>query len=351
MSSLASFRAVYCSGLFIESPSLVTELSLLFEKVHLLNNIEFICEFAKNFEFETDIKEKITKGLGPLLLSVDISEDEIDPFDDLNQSQRNTAENYILYCSILAYQYRELFPEVFESDMFSDGLPPDINVAHKGRTGTKHHLTISLPSPTLVSGEPNHIPVLINQGYVPVIGHNRIPNINKIDVDNYTAKQLAALLGMQSLNIVLPATQVVEAETILEARYRLRQHLPQFWAAMLRLSAELKVRLQGQINEKVVMQECIELVDTIVRPASIDLQKKMELERKDWFYKILAPVGRSIRLLLGFPGMSQQDLLMNSLILGSDVTMTSVEHMRRIETLKGEAGLTFLIEAETMLTQ
>jgi hypothetical protein len=45
-----TFECVYTSGLLIE-PSFLTALSLIFDKIYILNNIEFVIEFSKHYTF------------------------------------------------------------------------------------------------------------------------------------------------------------------------------------------------------------------------------------------------------------------------------------------------------------
>ena len=99
-----------------------------------------------------------------------------------------------------------------------------------------------------------------------------------------------------------------------------------------------------------VLFEAQFLVDTIVMTTVIDLQKMLK-DKKDWFYRILSAVQKGIRLMVGNPPLTQQQLLTSALILGSDVIMSAAENLRTIEALKQEAGLTFLLQAEKILSK
>jgi hypothetical protein len=87
----------------------------------------------------------------------------------------------------------------------------------------------------------------------------------------------------------------------------------------------------------------------LVRPAAIDLAAKLEKERKDWFYKILSPVRTGLRLLIGNPPLTQQQLLSSALVLASDTCVSVAENMRAIEALKSEAGLSYLLDLAEIL--
>jgi len=52
--------------------------------------------------------------------------------------------------------------------------------------------------------------------------------------------------------------------------------------------------------------------------------------------------------MVGNPPMTQQQLLTNALVIGSDVAMTAAGQMRAIEALKEQSGLTYLIKLQEM---
>jgi hypothetical protein len=87
---LSRFRAVYCSGAFIPEPDAVVALSLLFEKVHLPNNIELVRSFATKYRLRS------TSGKGTIRVTAR-SEDGEDPFSDLTESQQETAKYYLVW--------------------------------------------------------------------------------------------------------------------------------------------------------------------------------------------------------------------------------------------------------------
>ena len=156
---------------------------------------------------------------------------------------------------------------------------------------------------------------------------------------------------MKSVEMVFPRTKPAHPQVILEARDRLSDQLPPFWSAMLKLSVELRGRIRDCKSSEEIVREGQELVDTMVRPALIDLRQKLIKERREWFYRILSPVQKSLRLLIGNPPLTQQQLFTNALLLGADVAMTASKNMRQIEALKGEAGLTFLLDLQRELDQ
>ena len=58
MKQISKFKAVYCSGIAIPNQASVAALSLLFEQVHLPNNLELVVDFAKRYRF-LDVPEDL----------------------------------------------------------------------------------------------------------------------------------------------------------------------------------------------------------------------------------------------------------------------------------------------------
>lgn len=91
-----------------------------------------------------------------------------------------------------------------------------------------------------------------------------------------SARDLATLLAMKAVGLVLPATRPAPTDVILEARRRLADHLPPFWAAMLRLTSELRKRIEDSASPDEVLQGAQDIVDVTVLPALLDLKKKLQ---------------------------------------------------------------------------
>ena len=349
MSSPFDFKGFYSSGIFIPDHSTVSALSLMFNKVYLPNNVGIIKAFSSKF--------KITAGYqmprGIRVTEPSIIEDDEELFAGLNETQKLTASVYIFNGIRFFQMYKPLMGEVFESQLYEGELKTeDVILVKKGQPGEKNTYSVKMSATIQLSDEDQDtIPILKEKGYVPIVGKYHPYHLQVGKLDEFSSKQMAALLAMQSVQMVFPQTKAVHPDVILEARGRLSDQLPPFWSAMLKISVELKKRLQTKTKLKEVFLESQELVDTTVLPALIDLKYKMEKDKKDWFYKILSPVQKGLRLLVGNPPLTHQQLVANALILGSDVMMTAAENIRTIEALKGETGLTFLIEADQILNK
>lgn len=351
MSTFTSFRGVYCSGVFVPDPTSFTALCLIFENLYIPNNIEFVKEFSKRYRFESST-EHIPYGE---IQNVEIQRAEIDektgqereadPFGDLTEEEKETATLYLLNAARFFRLYAILMPEVLETELYNGSLAFEVTLVRKGAPGKDNLYSVSTNKPlTLKGGDEDTLQCFLDRGYVPVVTKTRPPAMIYENLDRPTARQLAALLAMKSIEMVLPAMRAAQPETILEARDRLSDQLPLFWAAMLRVSVELRNRIDVKMDTDQLIRESQDLVDTHVRPALIELRRKMQLEKRNWFYRILSPIPKVIKLMIGNPPITQQQLLTNALLLGADVSMAAADHMHSIEALQRQSGLTYLLD-------
>ena len=192
---------------------------------------------------------------------------------------------------------------------------------------------------------------LFSRGYIPLVGNFSTKRLFHRSLDDRTSSQIAALLAMDAVRLVLPRMKAVRPSTILEARERLKDHLPPYWSAMLKLTRDLRSRIDADIGNEELRSEVQNLVDDTVRPALIDLKRKIGLDRKSWFYRILSPVSNEIRLLAGNPQMTRGQVLTSALALAVDVAMSVSPHSREIDSLKHDSGLTMVLEAEKMFAE
>ena len=85
---ITSFEGIFCSGFFIPDQRHVTALSLLFDKVHFLNQLEYVIEFSKKYKIELNIE----------IPDVEITpdgHDEDDPLFGLTEEQKKTVNAYL----------------------------------------------------------------------------------------------------------------------------------------------------------------------------------------------------------------------------------------------------------------
>lgn len=318
-------------------------LGLLFEKVYLPNNIELAAEFARRFRLRSS-----GDRFKSLVIEPD-SPNAADPFQGLTPDQRETAMKYMDWCMNCALKNHELFGDVIESDAFGGTGPLKTTLVKQGGPGELNQYQVEQVPLTLTGEDIDKIPSLISAGYVPVVGNLYARELMGMRPDgNQRAKELAALLAMKSIEMFFPATEPVPAAVILEARDKLKDHLPQFWSAMLKLSVDLKTLIKDANSAQEVSVLGAEMVDTIVRPALIDLNHKIELERKQWFRRVFGSVYKALKVVAANPPVTQDQLIRSSLLLGAEASMNLAEQIQKIETMKNEAGLTYLLELSNL---
>jgi hypothetical protein len=344
MKELSSFKAVYCSGLMIPNQASVAALSLIFDKVHIPNNIEFAVDFARNYKLSSR-----SDRYKALEIKGEIGSDE-DPFKGLNEQQKETALKYLDWSIQIARNNSPLFGEVFETNIFENGQPLKVDLLEEGPKGELNKYRVYQAPMQLTGDDPQNIPNLIKQGFVPVVGNIHSKGFpQKFESNSTTAKQLASILAMQSIEMFFPAPEAVNPDVILEAREKLRDHLPVFWSSMLKLSKELKPLVEQCNSPLEVVNEGRELIDCLVRPSLIDLNHKIEQERKLWFYRIFGRLYKGLKMVAGKPPVTQEQLIRSSLLLGTDTVMGIASDLQKIETMKSEAGLTYLLELGSLL--
>ncbi|MGD8307650.1 MAG: hypothetical protein PVF17_13415 [Ignavibacteria bacterium] len=349
MKNISSFKAVYTGGFIIPDAKAVTSLSLLFEKIYLPINIEFIKEFSKKYRLE------FKRSKNDLIMKLKITDEngyEADPFQDMEPHQKENALDYLMLAEQFSMYYFPLYEEVFETNAYKDSSPLTAKMIKKGRPGKDNLYEVKRSSLILTEGDKNNIfNELIEKDYIPIASNLNLDiNSNKIGKTTI-AKTLASLLAMKSIELILPEMKAVHPEIILEARNKLSNHLPPFWSSMLKLSVELKKCLKDCQDIDEFIKEGMEMIDTTVRPALIDLNRKIELEKRNWFYKILEPLGKGIRILIGHPGLTIQELMTSSLLMTTEIASSTIDNMRIIDRLKNDSGLTYLMELNKIVSK
>jgi len=341
MSSIDTFRAVH-SGLLIPNRSTVTALSLLFDKVYLPANVEAVRAFSQSYRIRGDSDELPDISIRPHDGS------DTDPFSELNEEQRSTALRYLDWSVRFALDYSPLFGDVFQTNAFEDGSPYKVELLRQGAPGELNTYNVRPASLILTEDDEELYPSLISDGYVPIVTHGGPPQKNSKGLNESTTKQLAALLAMKSVEMLFPRTRAAHPDVILEARDKLRGHLPQFWSSMFKLTSDLRKITKDVPDQTTILLEAENLVDATVRPALLDLRHKIELERKQWFFRILSPVQKGLRVMIGNPPLTQQQLITNALVLAADATSSGADHLRTIDALKESSGIIYLLELDKL---
>jgi hypothetical protein len=342
-----TFECVYTSGLLIE-PSFLTALSLIFDKIYILNNIEFVIEFSKHYTF-TSVNEKTQNLAKNIRIKTDVK--NFDPFSGLNDAQRFTANLYLAHLFTFGVRYSKLLKhDVVQCSIFENNEPIKVELIKKGEPGEKNTYRVSITH-TLVGDAPlKELNNMVNRGVVPILGypHVELPNTN-INSLKVPPVKLASILAIRSLNLILPQTKPASDETILEAREKLKDFLPPFWSSMLRLTSCYNSLLTQNVPNNDLERECDIIINTVVRPTLIDLNQKIKLERRDWFHKIVTPVTNGVKIFAAKPPINTIDLLTTSSAAGTNVSLDVIKQIAGTDSLKNSSGLTLLIQLDKYL--
>ena len=355
LSSFEKFSGVYCSGSFIKNASAVTALALLFEDLYVPNNLELAIEFAKHYHF-TGLPETVRKSAMSMILKPQDA-NSIDPLQGLTQSQQEVIKQYYTVTQHFLIHYHELIGPFIKTNIIEDNSIFDVQLVKQGKKGEKNTYKVSLKPLTVSLSEENnssYLEDILSRGAVPVIC-DKTANLYRLksstSITDINAQSLACILAMKSIELIIPQTKPADSDTILEARYKLRDFLPPFWSSMLKLSVDLRKRISSDMPIEQIMFESKEIVDTTVLPALIELKQKLRKEQRDWFHKIIYPITDGIKLLIGNSGLTAEGLIRAGLYSSLDIIDGAYSQKRAVDLLKQENGLTYLLELDKTFDQ
>lgn len=345
------FTGIYCSGLFIPDPSMLTSLCILFDQVYLVNNLEYVLSFSKKYRI-TLSNRKLKDKCDHMVFKPIIEDDEIcmkdDPLEGLGEEQKETVRAYLMQAQHFFIHNHELLGDVIKSDMIPDNNPFEVELIKKGDVGELNTYAVREKDLQVSLDGLQQMNNLLDQGAFPIVGKYHIDLKDK-QKERFCSKSLASLLAMKSVELVLPAMKKAEPEIILEARDRLKDQLPLFWASMLKLSAKLKTEINQDMQPSDIFFETQEIVDTTVLPALLELKEKINKDKKNWFYKILNPVFDGVKMFMGNPKLTTENLVITGLTTGMNITSNFIEQEYEIQKMKREAGLTFLLRLDELI--
>ncbi len=351
-SNFEKFTGVYCSGFFIPDPSMLTTLCLLFDNIYLANNLEYLLDFVRKYKYCINDSTIIQKASQMILIPHEDCCDDLnldDPLQGLSERELETAKVYMLHARSFFINNHELIGKVIKTSMLPNDEVFEVKLLKEGKLGELNTYEVTEKSFVVSMNGLSEFNDLINQGAVPVLGKYHVNTYTHVR-ENTPSKYLACLLAMKSIELILPAMKKAPPEVILEARDRLHDHLPLFWSSMLKLSTELKTKIGDNIREKDIIFETQEIVDTIVRPAIIELKQKLVMERKNWFYKILHPLYNGVKMFLGNPQLTTANLAITGLATGLNIANSFICQAEEVDKMKKEAGLTFLLRLDELIS-
>ena len=65
----------------------------------------------------------------------------------------------------------------------------------------------------------------------------------------------------------------------------------------------------------------------------------------------MSPVANTVKLLVGNPSLNQAALIRSSLALATEMTSDYIQNKQKIEDLKTDSGLAYLLKVHTQLTK
>lgn len=234
---LTTFEGVFCSGFLIPGQSMVTALSLLFEKVHFLNQLEYVIELSKKYQIKHPAFDQIS-SIKLIPTDQNTKGEAEDPLAELSPIQRQTVLTYLFLGDRFFIRNACLFPKIFSCSLLPKGEVLSVKLIKKGRKGELNTYEVTTNPLVVTTGGEDELTRLLNQGGIPIFG-GFAPSPKASKTKTFSPTEIAAALAIKTVAMVLPATCPAEPEVILEARDKLRDHLPLFWSSMLKLSAEL----------------------------------------------------------------------------------------------------------------
>ena len=125
MANFEKFTGIYCSGLFIPDPTMLTSLCILsFSKKYRINlNSERLKNKCDHMVFE------------PIIDPNEMPPEKKDPLEGLTCEQKETVKAYILQSQHFFIQNHELLGNVIKSDMLPDNDPFEVELIKQGNPG------------------------------------------------------------------------------------------------------------------------------------------------------------------------------------------------------------------------
>jgi len=357
---LTTFKAYHASGLYINPPDALTASSLLFKEIYLPGSFSIIKEIVEKYTIANDpVRSDIVLPIRifseiqenrdeDVLKFIEIEGSKEGCFSDMTDIQVKNVYKYLRCCYLFALNNRVLFKEnVLTTAVFESNDPVNIEKNPKPSSdGSDTYIASPNDMKIIDSGFTDDMfkSMVSEEDYIPLVTNRHKPeSLNDIFYES-DAKQIASILSMESIKLAFPSTKAVHPELILEARDKLSDQLPQFWSSMFALTKELRSRVKDCVNYDEIYREATFMVDTEVRPSLIDLVNKLEMDRKNWFYKILSPLNRGIKIMLGNPPVSSHQLLINSVLIGSDLFSVGSKAISDYSNLRKQAGLTYVLD-------
>ena len=177
------FTGIYCSGLFIPNPSMLTSLCILFDQVYLANNLEYVLSFSKKYRItlnDKKLKDKCNHMFfEPVIKNDEMFEGKEDPLEGLPEEQKETVRAYLLQAQYFFIQNHELLGNVIKSAMVPDNSPFEIKLLKEGNAGELNTYAVREKNLQVSLDGLQQMNELIDQGAFPIIGNYHVNLENK----------------------------------------------------------------------------------------------------------------------------------------------------------------------------
>lgn len=197
MANFEKFTGIYCSGLFIPDPTMLTSLCILFDQVYLANNLEYILSFSKKYRINLNserLKNKCDHMVfEPIIDPNEMPPEKKDPLEGLTCEQKETVKAYILQSQHFFIQNHELLGNVIKSDMLPDNDPFEVELIKQGNPGELNTYEVREKKLQVSLDGLQQTNRLIKQGAFPIIGKYHLDLGNNYK-ESFCSKSLASLL-------------------------------------------------------------------------------------------------------------------------------------------------------------
>jgi hypothetical protein len=185
--------------------------------------------------------------------------------------------------------------------------------------------------------------------YIPVSDDPALPAPVIRPIESSVEDQSLALAG-ECFRLLVPAVKDANAEDLLEVRDKLQTELLAFRMMLNRLCKGLRPLLSDRPDRAKVAREAAYVVETTVKPALADLQRRIELEKGTLLRRTFGAAIGWIPVLAEAYVAPSPGLIAKALERASGDARSLLEAAHGI-TAAGDPGLSFILEARRLLSK
>lgn len=187
-------------------------------------------------------------------------------------------------------------------------------------------------------------------------GHHGIPLVNDVlslpvpaiggDLAKNNTKLLTTILAMECASLVLPKIRVLEPQELLEVREDLSKYIHPFRLSLLRLAAELNKAISQTSSHEEIVKAARFVVETEVHPSLVELREAIERPSKRWYNRAFDIAKQAPELATSFATMPASIAIAKVLAaIGSILVDVQSEQLKKEAARSGMYYLLKLREA------